>query len=127
MKKVVINKRYGGFGLSNKAVARLAELMGFQAVGNKERHLGDSVSWIHPTKGGFIEDFTREEQEDLIYVSGELQRDDPYLVQIVEELGDEANGFCSKLCIVEIPDDVKFEVEEYDGMEHIAEIHRTWG
>ncbi len=28
--------------------------------------------------------------------------------------------------IVEIPDDVDWEVMEYDGMEHIAEKHRTW-
>jgi hypothetical protein len=28
--------------------------------------------------------------------------------------------------VVEIPDDVNWQVEEYDGMEHIAEKHRTW-
>jgi hypothetical protein len=28
--------------------------------------------------------------------------------------------------IVEIPDDVEYTIEEYDGLEHIAEKHRTW-
>jgi len=27
---------------------------------------------------------------------------------------------------VEVPDDVDWYVEEYDGLEHIAERHRTW-
>jgi hypothetical protein len=28
---------------------------------------------------------------------------------------------------VDIPDDVKWQIEEYDGNEWIAESHRTWG
>jgi hypothetical protein len=48
------------------------------------------------------------------------------LVQVVEELGKEANGNYAKLEIIEIPDDVDWEIDEYDGMEHIAEKHRTW-
>jgi hypothetical protein len=47
-------------------------------------------------------------------------------VQVVEELGDEANGRCSELSVVEIPDGVQWEIVEYDGLEHIAEQHRTW-
>jgi hypothetical protein len=27
---------------------------------------------------------------------------------------------------VDIPDDVKWEIEEYDGNEWVAEVHRTW-
>jgi len=30
------------------------------------------------------------------------------------------------LAIVEIPDDVEYTIEEYDGNEHVAEAHRTW-
>jgi len=49
------------------------------------------------------------------------------LVQVVEELGDIASDGYSELSVVEIPDDVEWYIEEYDGMEHIAEQHRTWG
>jgi len=55
-----------------------------------------------------------------------IDRDDPYLIQVVEEMGDTANGGLSALKVVEIPDDVEWEIEEYDGAEHIAEKHRTW-
>ena len=55
-----------------------------------------------------------------------IYRDDPELVQVVEELGDEANGIHAKLAVVEIPDGVEWQIEEYDGMEWIAEKHRTW-
>jgi hypothetical protein len=48
------------------------------------------------------------------------------LVKVVEDLGIESFGFAANLKIVEIPDDVDWEVMEYDGMEHIAEKHRTW-
>ena len=35
-------------------------------------------------------------------------------------------GFAANLKIVEVPDDVNWEVVQYDGLEHIAEKHRTW-
>jgi hypothetical protein len=53
-------------------------------------------------------------------------RDDPALVKVVEELGEKANGEHANLKVVEIPDDVDWCVEEYDGSEWIAEVHRTW-
>jgi hypothetical protein len=56
----------------------------------------------------------------------EMQRDDPVLVKIVEDLGAEANGDYAKLKVVEIPDDVDWAIDEYDGKEWVAEKHRTW-
>ena len=56
----------------------------------------------------------------------ELDRTDPILIQIVETLGAEANGRFAKLCIIEIPDDVKWEITEYDGNESVEEVHRKW-
>ena len=56
----------------------------------------------------------------------EMARDDPDLVEIVERLGLKANGNFAQLKIVEIPDGVSWYVSEYDGLEHIAERHRTW-
>lgn len=55
-----------------------------------------------------------------------MDRDDPALLAVVAELGEDASGKHAKLQVVEIPDDVEWEIEEYDGIEHIAEAHRTW-
>lgn len=57
-------------------------------------------------------------------------RDDPILVGIVEEIGVKtASGDYSSIGIVEIPDDVPADgwvIKEYDGIEWVAEKHRTW-
>jgi hypothetical protein len=63
---------------------------------------------------------------DPSFSDREIPRDDPYLVKIVKELGMGANGAHSNLKIVEIPGDVKWLIQEYDGAEWIAEEHRTW-
>ena len=55
-----------------------------------------------------------------------VPRNDPDLVDLVESMGAEANGPCSSLKVVEIPDGVNWQLEEYDGIEWIAEVHRTW-
>ena len=31
-----------------------------------------------------------------------------------------------QLTIVDVPDEVKWHIHEYDGLEHVAEDHRTW-
>lgn len=56
----------------------------------------------------------------------DIERDDPYLVKVVKDLGMAANGPYSNLKIVEIPGDVDWLVQEYDGAEWVAEAHRTW-
>ena len=56
----------------------------------------------------------------------DIERDDPYLVEVVRQLGQKAAGGCANLKIVEIPADVKWHIAEYDGNEWVAEDHRTW-
>jgi hypothetical protein len=55
-----------------------------------------------------------------------IVRNDPILVEIVEQLGEAAYGDFAKLKVVDIPDDVQWTVGEYNGAEWIAEKHRTW-
>ena len=91
MTYVVINRCYGGFGLSQIALDRLNEL---------------GVKVDNPRS--------------------DIERDNPLLVQVVRDLGVKANGPFAELKIVDIPDDVAWHVDGYDGIEHIAEDHRTW-
>ena len=53
-------------------------------------------------------------------------RTNPEIIAVVEKLGKNASGWCSELRVVEIPDGVEWTIEEYDGLEWIAESHRTW-
>jgi hypothetical protein len=55
-----------------------------------------------------------------------IDRSDPALVQVIEELGKAVNGSYADLRVVEIPDDVEWHIHEYDGLEHVAENHRIW-
>ena len=56
----------------------------------------------------------------------ELDRSDPHLVQTVLELGAAANAKYANLKVVTIPDDVEWQIDEYDGNEWVCEKHRTW-
>jgi hypothetical protein len=62
----------------------------------------------------------------IITNEDDIKRNNPILVEIVEQLGEAADGFFSALKVVEIPDDVEWGIEEYDGNEWIAEKHRIW-
>lgn len=88
---------------------------------------------INDCYGGFgITDAALEEYKSCRGITDEnfwyydIPRDCPVLVSMVEEQGDAMNSHYSELKVVEIPDDVEWYIEEYDGMEHVAERHRTW-
>jgi hypothetical protein len=63
---------------------------------------------------------------DPDWYNRDVARDDPYLIKIVRDLKEQANGSCAELKIVEVPPDVEWQIEEYDGNEWVAEKHRTW-
>ena len=57
----------------------------------------------------------------------EDDRANPKLVECVEKLGEAAShGLGSSLYVVEIPDDVKWTITDYDGVEQVEEVHRVW-
>jgi hypothetical protein len=118
--KVVINTDFGGFGLSREAFEMLLNRKGieFEVVKSK-------------AFGSIRESFYRKGHagDDEFYLSDYDfygNRADEDLVAVVETLGGAANGSCANLKVVEIPDGIEWFVNEYDGMEHIAEAHRTW-
>jgi hypothetical protein len=52
----------------------------------------------------------------------DINRADPALVQVVEELDDEANTRFSDLRITELPAGTKYRIDEYDGNESVCTI-----
>ena len=142
--KVVINECYGGFGLSKEACQRYFDLKGQQVwieVDKKYPALDMFTVWLvspeerlEIKEGEAYHKMSRDERIDYNwkysqqtwYRDDNLTRNDPILVQVVEEMGDKAWGRYAKLAIVEIPDDVQWIIEENDGMEWVAEKHRTW-
>ena len=95
--KVVINTDWGGFSLSQEGEDLYRDRAG--------RSYWDAC--------------------DILGFSWE-SRADPILVQIIEEDAERYGGGRARLKVVEIPDDVEWFIHDYDGVEHIAEKHRTW-
>jgi hypothetical protein len=115
--KVVINSDYGGFGLSNEAMEYIATRKG----------------WDYQVTNAHYERWWEPSEDSLEYkVFGsqiwdvDLPRTDADLVQCVEELGDRSWGRNAELKVVEVPDEVSWHFQDYDGKEWIAEDHRTW-
>ena len=70
---------------------------------------------------------SKKRASDTYFTLSDIDRNNPLLVQIVEEMGEQANGMYAKLKVVEVPDGVEWQIEEYDGLEHVAAIHEIWG
>jgi hypothetical protein len=122
--KIVINREHGEFNLSPAATYRYAELAGLNVLSKGEKGVW-SLLLMHPTYSGRFEDMTDNETKNIVYYFN-IARNDKHLIQVIEELGKKASGNFSDLKIVEIPDDVDWIIQEYDGMEWVAERHRTW-
>lgn len=120
--KVVINSDWGGFSLSDEAIARYHEIKGIPVYPEKD----NSYASMEITTFWYIPLEEREENDDRYFTEYDLDRSDPALVQVVEELGERADGGYASMKVVEIPDDVEWYIQEYDGFEWIAEKHRTW-
>ena len=103
MQKIVINRCFGGFGLSGRAQHRYLELEG-RPPGEYDAQYDTYSNWE----------------------PWDVHRDDYNLVKVVEELGEQSWGYGSELKVVEVPDGVEWYVQDYDGMEQVHETHRSW-
>jgi len=101
--KVVINVCFGGFSVTKPVYDELG------------------IEW----KGhGYLEN------EDLGIESENYNayRANPYLIRAIEEVGLERSaGRSAKLKIIDTPDEVDWEITDYDGWERVEEVHRWWG
>lgn len=146
--KVVINKCYGGFDVSTEALKMLIDrgAKGVKTDAPIDYYGGNNpnfprLDWYE----SYQEDLAEAQdagdgyrvgrmgfplfKDDKIYFFDEYDypaRSDQALVSVVEELGGKANGAFAELAVVEIPDGTEYTIEQYDGVEHVAEAHRTW-
>lgn len=124
--EVVINRKFGGFGLSDEAVKMCIER-------------GMSVTeYIKsgPNKGSMKNpsaDFTRSEDYPSLGIyhiadSGKGFRCNPIVLEVVKKLKKKSWGKFAELEIVDIPFNGMsgWDIHEYDGYESIEESHRSW-
>jgi hypothetical protein len=115
--KIVINRCWGGFGLSEAAWEMILDRKGIEWEKTPKQH-----KWGYAT----YRDKNTGKEIYLDYDYSYNLRNDPLLVEVVETLGEAANSDKAELEVVEIPDEVDWEIVDYDGMEHVAERHRIW-
>lgn len=145
--KIAVNKCFGGFSLSPIAQKRILDLKGKECHFYKQTkyYFSDGqdkfVKVKEPEKQKkslldiwyvFTKDYGEEFEEfptgeDSGYWSyKDLERTDKELITAIEELGSFANGMCGNIEIIEIPDNIEWEISDYDGFETIHEKHQSW-
>lgn len=132
--KIVINDCFGGFGLSPTAVETYLARKGKQVWWytdrrDKDGHIDFRAKVPTADPGGEFLSYaytSPEPSDDTFFSSREVERTDADLIATVGELGDRANGKYASLKIIEIPDGVEYDIDEYDGLESVHEVHRSW-
>jgi hypothetical protein len=133
MAKVVYNGCYGGFSVSHEGMIRYAEIKGITLYPEKDDRFGFVTYWTTPAEdraailtGEAWNNATQAERiaSNELYRKSELStrgfdRADPALVQVVEELGEKANGSCADLRIEDVPAGTLWRINEYDGNERV--------
>lgn len=109
MKKIAINKSWGGFGLSDVA---------FEALFSKKK-----IEFFKDEAGQWFNSATKD-WIDIYELM--MNRADPDLISVLEQYKEKANGYSADIAIIEIPEDVDWVIYETDGREWVAERHRTW-
>jgi hypothetical protein len=128
MTKIVYNACYGGFGLSHEAIMRYAEIKGItlyvsaEASGYSSYYLCPPEEYVRIRAEDQAQPVgtSRFERSNALYFSDRaIERNDPALAQVVEELGDRANGSYAALRIIELPAGTLYRIDEYDGIESV--------
>ena len=133
--KLVINKCYGGFGLSNEAMRMLLKRKGIEFFERESSFASNDFFRVLPEEYDKLEERAIADRSDKEAVEAartafisqyDWKREDPDLVAVVEKLGEKANDRYAKLAIIEIPDDIDYYIDDYDGIETVHERHRSW-
>jgi len=126
MKEIVINACHGGFGLSNEAFREFCKRKEIPIKEHTESYGGGhSLTNLWGVLGPNDDPTTTSKGGDLLS-DHDIERDDPVLIKLVREMKKKVNGMFANLKVVKIPNDVEWEIKEYDGAEWVAEKHRVW-
>lgn len=134
--KIVVNRGYGGFSLSPEGVESYYALKGRKAYHFTGHGRGEYKPWVPGQRTTlFFTSFDIPNPNDVgeaelwdkhFLDSRPKDRSDRDLVAVVEALWEKSWGACARLGVVEVPDGVDWEIEEYDGNEWVSEVHRKW-
>lgn len=138
--KVILNKQFGGFHPSPVAYMAYAKKCGFPLYAYKLNSFSrenkyerqdvcdpkDNWVWFFKKDFGPAFSMTEEEFDEYYFSLGSDDREDPVLIEVVEELGEDASAYVSKLVVVEIPDGLDYTVDDYDGMETLHQKVKIW-
>jgi hypothetical protein len=107
--KIVINSCFGGFGLSLVGIERYAEYKGIKLVSEKN--------------GPFTQYYSEHSNGKRDYFNdSDIERDDPALIRVVEDLGKRAQTAYSDLQIRSLKKGTLYRIDDYDGREHIETV-----
>jgi len=120
MTKIVYNACYGGFSLSEAAMRLYAEKKGIPFfIWKDPKYSSDMLQLYFTADPSGMAELDNEFHEKYSLYGPDFERTDPVLVEVVEELGDKANGMCAKLRIIALPAGSKYHIHEYDGFETV--------
>lgn len=106
--KLLINVCYGGYGISDEAIVLWAQKKNIALIKNTTEY-GDYSYYM---------------DGDKIISGHAIDRNDPVIIEVFEELGSErTSGMHGELALVELPDGCEYDITEYDGWESIS---NTW-
>ena len=120
--KIIVNKCYGGFGLSDEAGDWLINNKGWKV----SEYLKDGNTLKDKSAKLILTDNPEFYGKYWAVMDRDELRVDKDVIECVEKLKDKANGSHANLEIIDIPDDIKWEIDEYDGIETVHEVHRKW-
>lgn len=119
--KIVIDTG-NGFWLSTLAMKMILDAKGIRGIRFVNSYNNKEIINVDD----YAEFFDMYDENNELYFI-DLARDDKDLISVIENLKEKSNSYYSHIKIVEIPDDVDWEIEESeDGSEYISEKHRIW-
>lgn len=126
--KILISKSFHGFKLSLAGIREAIQL-GIPDVKELTTEMLNMCdeSYSFMTAEARKDMLVKHPDMVLTYFAGEkLDRTNPELIAMIERMGSEAMIKPQALKIVDVPDDVEWEISCYDGVEKIEEKHRVW-